>query len=850
MVTVMVPRHMKVDARLWDAGLTRWRPLLPFLKWEATSTTDWAIDLGTLTLSGDHPVSSRLANIRSNPAPVSFTVNGVAWWGQITSAKQVAESGKPSVWECRVESDHKHFHRLLARDKNVSAADMSGTLLQGFVGEVAETLIAGAAQRTGLPTYILVEGDGDPMEVEARTEHTIFDLLQDATVGSRQHVNVGMLMPGDELPGEGPVSHYSGLVERRWEDTQLAAGEWPHADTHPRIVGKAAPTPYLLMPPRSWRGKGMIGSLGTTLEFPVDGICWQPFATSQDVVHDYFTAADPETVRVANEAELRLMQDELPGWSHHVTQWNNWGVDHPDSVLMAEAVAAGLVVTIGGVLVDSMEAAVHYVGGAQMWAWRNESQWVIANPTDFMAERERRLPRGVEQKQTPGVFVHMHGERDRRGVVFSSTPGGGLVGWSTESSAPDGAMLVAGGQLDERLISAARAGVLPPSALGSFTPEEAAGVLPSGSVVPGAVEVVDVDVQPLATIDNTDVSYVSTSGRVDVSRVGPFFYREKFLSFSGSDAFHTVTRAWSEAQGSTTMTLTPGDSSSVVFGDDVVLPDGVVVPGWRPGDRVSFVDRFTRISEVIGGYRLVAEAGRVVSVAPILGRRETGVMADLAARLHEARRQSQAAQLSAPQRLPEQELIAAAAKEAADAMIAEALAREEALRLEQEARIQMVQAEEEARAQAEAEAQKTRDLAMRALEEALVAQQRQPVNASFTVPAQVVPNDQWHEVLQWTTPESGGDRRFEATVSITWRDTRRLYWYKVRVSVNGVVRGEVASNAFGPYLLGNGRRQQNLLASFTAPAGAVIRVEVLSDGWLQDIRDVESGSISLMGVSV
>ncbi|MFT2622273.1 hypothetical protein ACMWQU_28350, partial [Escherichia coli] len=70
----------------------------------------------------------------------------------------------------------------------VSAADMTATRLQGWLGDVTRRLVASAAQRTGLPVYILVEGEGDPIEVEARTEDTVHDVLQDATVGSRMHL--------------------------------------------------------------------------------------------------------------------------------------------------------------------------------------------------------------------------------------------------------------------------------------------------------------------------------------------------------------------------------------------------------------------------------------------------------------------------------------------------------------------------------------------------------------------------------------------------------------------------------------------------------------------------------------
>ena len=77
------------------------------------------------------------------------------------------------------------------------------------------------------------------------------------------------------------------------------------------------------------------------------------------------------------------------------------------------------------------------------------------------------------------------------------------------------------------------------------------------------------------------------------------------------------------------MSLAPGHHQTVVFGDDVILPDGRVVPGWKPGDRVSFVDKDTRVSEVIMGYTLKSSSTSVLEVEPILGREENGVMASL-----------------------------------------------------------------------------------------------------------------------------------------------------------------------------------------------------------------------------
>lgn len=699
-----IPRHERINAQLWDEGARRWRSLHPFLTLDMPYLTDWTINLAQLTLPGDHPQASALGRVRAGvPLPVRFGVNGVVWTGQITTATLTSEHGQPPTWECKIESDHKHGHRMLGRDSTVSAADLTSTRLRGWLGEVTHSLVAGAAQRTGLPTYVLVEGEGDPIEVEVRTEDTLHDVLQDATVGSRMHLDVRMLLPEDTLPGEGEVSHYAGVVERQWEEAELAAGAWPHAVTHERLVGKAAPATQTYLPPRSWRGTGLVGPDGDVLQAPVEGVCWRPFETTVDTPPDYYTQIPPEGVRVSTVEAIRVGQDERPGWSCHVTHWAAWTPEHPDSGLLAEATEAGVVVRRDGTVMTTPQEVAAYIGGGPMWAWRDGPRWVVADRVDFAIESQRRAPRGAAQRQTPGLLVHLHPERDRRGVVFSSTPGGGLEAWSTSHTGPDAAMIIGGGQVDERVLAAAKAGILPPAAYGAYTPAEAAGVLPGGATVPDAVERVDVEAQPLAAIEGTAVSYSTAGGRVDLAKVGPFFYRERYLSLSSSgagDPLHEITKTWVEAQGTSTMSLTPGASSSVVFGDDVRRKDDTIIPGWRPGDRVSFVDQWTRISEVIAGYRVTAEHGRLVSAVPVLGRQETGVMAELGRRLRDAERRASKAQLAAPQRLPEAELIAAAAKQAADAMLAEQRDREAALEAERIAREEAAEAERVAREEA------------------------------------------------------------------------------------------------------------------------------------------------------
>lgn len=1025
MVNQMIPRHERVDARLWDAGLRRWAPLLPYGGLVLPYTTDLTINKGSITFPGDHPRAVDLAKVRAGiPLPVSFAINGERWSGQITSADYQSNEGNP-VWVCELDSDHKHAHRMLSRSTAVSAADMTATRLQGWLGDVTRRLVASNAQRVGLPVYVLVEGEGDPVDLEARTEDSIYDVLQDAIAGSRMHLDMRMLLPEDDVPGDGVVEHYAGQMERAWEQHELDNGAWPHAQTHARIVGKAAPHPELMLPQHSWRGQGTIDVYGEPLLYPEAGICWAPFETLAEAPADYYTTINPEGIRVANEQELRILQDnQFMGWSQHVTMWENWqtaaqpetlspnllldsggitlggsetgtyvtldesagdkttiniagaGSNHwnaytfvhsritdegyfttpgetftlsvdvradlpqdvtahfsfdvrnprhnstaasfgdtggqwvrisstitipsgdqrsrmlilfgrgsgnldvgtievrrfklergavatawtrapeevelpgTDLAHLRGAVEAGLVATIDGtIFADLFDVDTYVDGDDVMFAWRDGPRWILANQQDFDVEHAKRQPRGPLQKQTPGLLFHLHGERDRRGVIFSTTPGGGLEAWSVKHIAPDAAMIVAGGQVDERTLAAIRDGATPPSALGVYTPEEAAGVLPSGSVVPGTIDRLDVDAQPLASIDGTEVSYSSAGGKVDLAVVGPFFYREKYLSLTssgGGDPLHDITKSWTEAQGTTSMSLTPGHSTSVVFGDDVTRDDGTIIPGWRPGDRISFVDKWTRISEVVSGYRVEAENGKLISVVPILGRQERGVYADLANRLRDAERRATKAQLAPPRRLPEQELIAAAAAEATAVALVEEAARRAAIEEETAERLRMMEEEMEERARLEEQTREAHELALRALEEAFRQNAMQPVSMTWQVEDGDLPSTNWYLEQSYTVPE-GESRRFEAEFSVTWGAASRGDWYEMSIDAAGKEVGYTGSNSIGPLSpLGNGVVGMSVTASFTAQPGDVIEFYLASSAG-SGSRWVDGGQIRLVG---
>ena len=94
----------------------------------------------------------------------------------------------------------------------------------------------------------------------------------------------------------------------------------------------------------------------------------------------------------------------------------------------------------------------------------------------------------------------------------------------------------------------------------------------------------------------------------------------------------------------------------MVFGDDVRRPDGRVVPGWKPGDRISFVDGTTRVSEVIMGYTLKASATAELTVEPILGRRDNGIMANVKSMVEASEKTGRKALLAPPRKVPKETL--------------------------------------------------------------------------------------------------------------------------------------------------------------------------------------------------
>lgn len=656
-MVMMAARHEKVDARVWDQFHSKWWPLMPWKSLTYNHQADFSIDSGTATLPGDHPLGGVFTKVRDGvPAPIRITLNGIIWDGQIKTATKELRDGV-QTWTLTLASDSKHLHRMLARPPAQSAADNAEDTITGFLGDVLTKIVSVAAARTGLPTYIMQAVEGDPVELGIRTEDTVADVLGDALAGSNSYLETRMLLPEDDIPSGTGVKLYQGDVERQWADASRAK-LWPHAKQDPLVTDlKPASAPAL--PPFSYKGSASITTTGSDYQTPTWGYCYRPFqtvATANPYFEDGQRKPEPGT-RVITEKNLAENHDRWGVMGAFVAEWQAGTFAlKKDHQLLAGAVKAGLVRKTDGTVFKSTDAVYQYAGSsALMYAWRDTVAWVVATDSDMRAELKRRTPWGTPAWRIPGLLVRIFGERDRRGVVFSSASGGGLSGFSVTHEAPDGAMLLAGGTVDQMALDAIQRGVSGAAEYGTqvdYSPTEAAQAL--GAQVGGQFTAFNADVQPKATLANSEVAFHKAGGKVDLAKAGPFFYRERYMNLTSSSTapISEMVQEWNKAQGSTSVALTTGGAVNAVFGDDVRHEDGTITPGWREGDRVSFVDDETRISEVITGYEVRAEAGNALEVTPKLGRTDNGVMAELANRLRGVERTATQANLSQTVRVP------------------------------------------------------------------------------------------------------------------------------------------------------------------------------------------------------
>ena len=643
----MVARHEVLNIQAWNSDASAAIALTPFMSVEVSARADLSIDTLNIVISDKHPAMPLLRTHRNVPVIVSFAVNGVELSGLVTALKQTKD-GETTV---TVSGDSKHAARMLARARSSSAIDGAVAQVEAPVGDLAAQMIGEAAQRTGLPVYILQEHVGDLVQVEIGSEDTIADVLAPVLEASDTFIDMRMLFPGEELPGEGDILRVQGRTEFKWEQDRLAAGAWPQAKPHARLKRAAIMPPTTPMPHLSWAGWAEMSDTGSTIA-KTRGVCWMPFDIGQ---HDrgYWQKDDSHGVRVATVEQLA--EARKAGWFEHVTRWSagTFGASNDDA--LRQAAEAELLVKTDGSKIPSVTEALSYIGSSAGYAWFDGTHWVLADEADYQAEDAARNP-SITQLQTPGVLVHIHAGRDRRNeVLFSATDGGGLEDWQTTTTSPEAAMIHATTQLSQSTLEALQAGsvALDPVA-GTLTPGEASQYV---GELPETVTAIDVNASPFATVAGTDISRHHLGGAVNINAAGAFFYREMTTSTSSNSVnpVAEIGRAYQEAQGSTSIELTPGFTQSSVFGDDVVI-DGRVIPGWKPGDRVSFTEGITRISEVVAGFELRAAWDTPLRVTPVLSRADNGVLDTLARRIQQAERNAANALQQNPQRVPKDEV--------------------------------------------------------------------------------------------------------------------------------------------------------------------------------------------------
>lgn len=662
----MALAHERIDLRVWDHNYSEWTPLVPWATLQLDHRADLSIDTLTLTLSDKHPAMGRLRAHRDTPVPVTLGLNGVEWSGLVTGLTQTSD-GKVTV---TASSDDKHLHRLLARSREATAVDSEAADITGQVGTVLADLTASAAQRTGLPVYINVQQKGDMVKLPVKSEDTVASVVDPALKASDTFAAVRVLLPGMEVP-DGQVTRVQGVAEGTWEADCINRGLWPNV-TNSRVNRAAVMPPVAPTPHLSWFGTGSINRRGVAGPL-TDGICWVPFITS-DTERGYWQDGDTD-VRVATKEELWAAR--RTGWHEHLTEWaaGTFKQGRGDVKLLAKCATTGLLTKPSGAKLTSATAAFSYIGAGAAYAWWTGTAWVLANTTDFNTEDKKRQP-SPSSRVTPGILVQTHGVRDRRHIVFSSTPGGGLESWETSTSSPEAAMVHASAQLDETVLKALQAGTMTASSqIERLDPGQMKQVIGAVNNVPEVVEALDVSAQPFATISGTDLAYSRIGAKVNLGAAGPFFYREMTMNLgnAGANPVGEMGREWAKAQGSTTLTLTPGYGTACVFGDDV-KHSGRVIPGWKPGDRVSFVDGETRMSEIIAGYSLTKNWDGPLTVTPVLGRADNGVMDNLLNRVRKVEEDSRRALTQAPRRAPVEEVYRKVAESPAVAEINRQLA--------------------------------------------------------------------------------------------------------------------------------------------------------------------------------
>lgn len=642
---------MVPDLRIWDQFYGTWRPLAPVASVDVSHHADLTVDTMTIKMPAPHPLDEMMHTTRVKGLPVTLRLNGVDWTGQIESAAQSRADSGVQQWTVTVLSDDKFFHRLQAKSP-VTSANGGAVVKKGTVGVVMDWLVRQGVARTGLPAYVCRDIDGRDVEVTARTEDSVADLLSTVTERADTFIQVQMLTPdvvaGGNIPGNAEIAQYMGPVEREWYQLFREEGSLPYIGTDARVKAAPAILEDIYQPAWWFAGTGTVDQDGRPVK-ETTGVAWNPFETSpagsptQLFYPDGTTRSREGVTRVAPKDVLegRAESADHRWFGTFITYWaaGQW-VKHLDTGLLQAAAEAGLVVRGDGKRVKTtsdVQELDRYIGSGEAHAWQQAGEWVIANHEDYLTELSKRKVQ-PEQPVWPGVMIRLFGERDRRHVVFSTAPGGGLESWEAKIKAPDGASLLAAAQWDSwmhgllnsgQLSKRASDGVQAGATAGEITAgtsQLGAGVADAVKASGGAIAGVNAAISPRGTVDGTDVAFSALNARMDMSITGPMFYRERFHSIGSgewtADVGATFEEQWSQMQGSTSMELHVNGMGTAIFGDDQKRPDGTTIYGWREGDRVTFIDGDTQLSEVISGWEASWSADKPFPVVkPLLGKR-------------------------------------------------------------------------------------------------------------------------------------------------------------------------------------------------------------------------------------
>lgn len=346
---------------------------------------------------------------------------------------------------------------------------------------------------------------------------------------------------------------------------------------------------------------------------------------------------------------------EVVHFETYVTRWDRNSFDTKDAMALVELVISGMPVRLGNTLqyqqidVDDlkrrygrelkpievarqvMEIVRDYMrnGANEAAYWVEDGVGYMANGRDFKQEADLRSENEPFQK-VPGLYFNLFKERDRTHLQFSTAPGGGLVGWETTHQAADGATVVVGAQWDQWTTTLMDASGGAPK--GSQKTLDKAKALEDDALTAGlkkalrkdpTIDGVKVDSAPRNTVGDSRVSFHRLGAMVNMSEAGAWFYRERFKSIGAGKWTAETTAAleeeWIASQGSTGLSMTIGGAAPAVLGDDVRLQDGRVLPGWRIGDRVTFIDGGQTLTEVVSGWTVEWGTGKPLAAQPILG---------------------------------------------------------------------------------------------------------------------------------------------------------------------------------------------------------------------------------------